>query len=138
MKKAGTKCDDKNKNTANDKCVALSKTKMECRGTPFKDECKGKPKCKSKGMCYKAGKCFPGTGKCSNPAKKHGTPCDDKNPLTGDDRCDGKGICKGRDLCYNKKCPLLKDPCHVSKCQSGTGKCKTTYKKVGTTCDDDE
>jgi hypothetical protein len=138
MKKLNSKCDDKNKNTANDKCVALSATTMECRGTPIKDECKGKAKCVSKGPCFSEGKCFPGTGKCSYVPRKAGTACDDKNPLTGDDRCDGKGSCKGRNLCYNKKCPLPENSCIASKCNSGTGKCQNSFKKVGTVCDDDQ
>merc|ERR1712037_583967 len=97
---------------------------------------KRKTQCKAKSSCHSVGKCNKGDGKCSNPPKKKGVKCDDKNLKTVDDQCDGNGVCKCIDKCANVGCQA-KNTCYTKGvCNKFTGKCSNPRKKAGASCDD--
>lgn len=70
----------------------------------------GPPKCGSAADCDDKNactedKCDGASGKCSNPAKLEGIPCDDSDACTTGEKCDGKGGCiaKGQALWITNK-----------------------------------
>ena len=111
-KKKGTKCNDGNAKTGcvtdwyRRKCTffritniqrqhhsRLSYITSDCEPA-VEDQCDGKGLCKgidkcanvgceALSTCHIKGVCDKNTGKCSNPRKKAGTPCDDKDYKTG-------------------------------------------------------
>ena len=64
-------------NVGDDKCngAGVCKGRNMCANV--------KIKCSAKDTCHTVGTCFSGTGRCTNPRKKAGTKCDDKNKNTG-------------------------------------------------------
>lgn len=82
----GTSCDDGSACTQPDTCENGT-----CVGTPAVT-------CTPLDQCHVAGTCNPATGTCSNPNKTNGTPCDDGNAGTEQDRC-LDGVCTGSPPC---------------------------------------
>lgn len=74
-------CDDGLWCTVGDRCEAGS-----CIGEPVV--------CAAKDSCHIAGSCDPTTGRCSEPRKANGTPCDDADHCTEGEAC-GAGVCSG-------------------------------------------
>merc|ERR1719331_624750 len=127
QKKKGVKCDDKNLKTVDDQCDGNG----VCKGI---DKC-ANVGCQAKNTCYTKGVCNKFTGKCSNPRKKAGASCDDKDYKTVLDVCDAKGVCKGINKCAKVKC-TKKSQCHkVGVCNFKTGQCSNPV-HVGAKCDD--
>jgi YVTN family beta-propeller protein len=77
-----TPCDDDNRCTQSDSCLAGL-----CTGTD-------PVLCMALDSCHEAGTCDSATGQCSNPTKPDDSPCDDGNLCTSNDMCQA-GICVG-------------------------------------------
>eukprot|EP01060_Flectonema_neradi_P009436 TRINITY_DN1671_c2_g3_i1.p1 TRINITY_DN1671_c2_g3~~TRINITY_DN1671_c2_g3_i1.p1 ORF type:complete len:6512 (+),score=1571.45 TRINITY_DN1671_c2_g3_i1:146-19681(+) len=123
----GTTCNDDNPNTFNDQCIAGT-----CVGT---DRCAGVV-CSVQNQCRVVGHCDPTTGLCSEGLPKpDGTPCDDGDLKTLNDRCMG-GVCSGKQICDTITCPS-NDQCHeAGSCNPGTGLCEYPARADGTACND--
>src|SRR5581483_5492129 len=116
----GAACSDGNACTRSDTCVAGA-----CTGA-------NPTTCAAIDQCHDAGTCDPATGRCSNPAKSDGSPCDDRNACTQADACQA-GACVGG----NPVACTARDQCHVAgTCDPATGVCSTPAKPDGATCDD--
>ena len=117
--KAGT-CDDKDKCTVSDACVA---------GSGGVGACKGAAKTCAGDQCN-SGKCDAASGKCTK-VYKAGS-CTDGNNCTTSDACvadsTGLGSCKGSAVTCSG------DQCNTAKCDLLSGKCRKYY-KAGK-CDD--
>ncbi|MBI2341534.1 MAG: hypothetical protein HYU98_02220, partial [Deltaproteobacteria bacterium] len=142
----GTACDDNNKCTQTDVCLA-----GQCAGS-------NQVKCSALGQCYDAGICDKSTGLCSNPAKADGTSCSDSSECTSGEVCVG-GSCAGgavvssddnnectTDSCDSAKGGVVHTPitgggiltCGVGACKNSVDKCasgveQTCTAKTGTT-----
>lgn len=82
----GTTCTDANACTVGDACAD-----GQCApGAPKTCEEPVNPN-----SCMESGGCNPETGWCSTVKKPAGTPCDDVNPDTKDDKCNSQGQCEG-------------------------------------------
>ena len=90
-KKDGTKCDDENAITVEDRCHPFPDKPAICKGV---DKCKD-VKCPVK-ICHAPSKCNYLNGKCGpiGPVLKDGTSCDDDDPNTEKDNCKA-GKCAG-------------------------------------------
>ena len=113
----GTGCDDGNSCTTGDKCVAGA-----CVG--------GAPKvCPPPDQCHVAGTCNAKTGMCTNAEAPRGTPCNDGNVCTTDDKCVG-GTCTGTATTC-----AAPDKCHLrGTCNPVTGVCTNPNAPDGTKC----
>ncbi len=88
--------------------------------------------CSALDQCHSAGSCDGTTGKCSNPAKKDGTLCDDGSLCTKTDTCQ-VGVCKSAS---SVTC-TASDQCHkVGACDAATGTCSNPTQTDGTLCND--
>jgi hypothetical protein len=126
-KKKGFKCNDGNAKTVGDACNGEG----VCKGI---DKC-ANVGCQAKDDCHLKGKCNINTGKCSDPRKKAGASCNDKDYKTVEDVCSAKGVCKGTNKCANVKCKQLSQ-CHkVGICAFKTGKCSNPI-NAGAACND--
>ena len=123
----GTTCNDNNVNTFDDKCVAGN-----CIGV---DRCTGIV-CSVQNQCRVVGSCDATTGLCSEGLPKpDGTPCDDGDLRSLNDRCTG-GVCSGKPICETITCPS-NDQCHeAGSCNPGTGLCEYPSRADGTSCND--
>eukprot|EP01059_Diplonema_ambulator_P030329 TRINITY_DN5151_c0_g1_i9.p1 TRINITY_DN5151_c0_g1~~TRINITY_DN5151_c0_g1_i9.p1 ORF type:complete len:6713 (+),score=1239.17 TRINITY_DN5151_c0_g1_i9:1796-20140(+) len=119
-----TPCNDNNVNTVGDQCI-----KGVCVG---KDLCRGVV-CTASDDCHSVGVCNPNTGLCSDPAKPGGTPCDDGNPDTSDDKCNN-GACTGIVTCRGMSCTVQQPMCMMPTCSAD--QCIQSNKPDGTTCND--
>jgi hypothetical protein len=81
----GTPCDDHDPCTQEDAC-----TSGTCAGRDTVSET-----CAPGGTCRDLPRCDPTSGQCATGASDFGTPCDDGNLCTNDDRCDGVAECRG-------------------------------------------
>ncbi len=137
----GTPCDDGNACTLSDACNAGA-----CLGTAVT--------CTALDDCHWTGTCDPATGRCSNPTRTDGSPCDDGNgcttgesclagvctalspdcsafdPCTYADTCDVAGTCSG--IPYS----CAPGPCQAASACDGDGGCTITWSAAGTPCDD--
>jgi hypothetical protein len=113
----GTPCDDGNACTRKDSCRA-----GVCAGTD-------QVTCAAPDQCHDAGSCNPATGRCSNPAKPDGSPCNDGDACSEADAClagqcrgrplpdgDVDGFCDAVDLC-----PGISDPAQADTDGDGVG-----------------
>ena len=115
----GEACDDRNPCTTNDSCR--------------NGACTGDPKvCQPLDDCHDAGTCDQITGLCSNPQKIDGTPCDDRDLCTQEDKCFG-GVCTGLDPVV---CPVPGQCQEDPVCNPATGTCPVVFVPNGTACDD--
>lgn len=101
LKVDGSTCNDGNACTQTDVCSAGG-----CVGA-------NPVVCAALDQCHDAGTCDPSNGKCGNPAKADGTPCDDADQCTAEESCvagactpatpsadvDGDGVCDALDIC---------------------------------------
>ena len=101
--------------------------------------CKNK-KCATAGQCLEAGKCNEWTGRCDYDPKADGTPCDDFDPLTANDKCTA-GVCKGEILCENVICPSRScqfreegDAVTGGNCNPTSGTCEYRFMQEDATC----
>lgn len=116
----GTLCDDANKCTRSDSCVAGT-----CTGS--------KPvQCPALDQCYQAGTCDPMTGGCSTPFQDAGVKCDDSDVCTNGETCNGTGTCNGGAAVV---CQQPGNLCLYAACVNPTG-CVTNEQPTGTACDD--
>ena len=120
----GTSCDDSNEQTGRDQCLG-----GVCKGVP---KCQGVV-CKASDSCHAVGSCDQFTGLCSDPPKATGTPCNDLNAATVDDKCIA-GICTGGVMCGGQFCISSNPQCMESTC-FGT-KCTEMKKPDGIACND--
>ncbi len=120
MQANGTPCDDGNRCTQTDVCIA-----GVCAG--------GNPvTCTAPDQCHSAGSCDPATGTCSHPARPDGSVCDDGNRCTQTDTC-AAGVCVGT---APVSC-AAPDQCHsAGTCDPATGTCSRPARADGTACDD--
>ena len=118
-----TPCDDSDGRTQLDTCQ-----NGICTG---KDLCFG-ISCPPSDQCHETGVCDPLTGLCSDPQKGEGTPCDDNNAVTDNDKCTLQG-CAGNLLCGTMACTASGD-CVESFCNNNV--CSERFLTVGTTCND--
>jgi len=119
VKANGAPCDDGNPCTRVDACQA-----GVCTG--------GSPvSCPAIDDCHLPGTCDPGTGTCSAPAAPEGTPCNDRNPCTTEDRCH-EGVCGGQPVFCAPP-----TPCHdPGFCDPVSGLCIAVPKGNGASCED--
>eukprot|EP01062_Namystynia_karyoxenos_P067827 TRINITY_DN6192_c0_g1_i1.p1 TRINITY_DN6192_c0_g1~~TRINITY_DN6192_c0_g1_i1.p1 ORF type:complete len:760 (+),score=161.35 TRINITY_DN6192_c0_g1_i1:84-2282(+) len=103
----GTWCNDKDPATEHDKCVS-----GVCKGDDLCDAVLFCPE--PKDACHKQGTCSGGI--CQDDVVEDGTPCDDNNPDTQDDKC-AQGYCAGSITCNGEECK----PQHCSVVQCGVG-----------------
>ena len=116
----GVACNDGNKCTQTDTCVAGT-----CSGA-------SPVTCAASDQCHDVGICAPATGKCSNPNKTDGVACNDGNLCTQTDTC-VKGACSGA----NPVACAASDQCHVAgTCDVSTGACSNPNKADGVVCND--
>ncbi|MCB9786653.1 MAG: hypothetical protein H6744_08170 [Deltaproteobacteria bacterium] len=101
---AGAPCDDGDPCTTDDACDGEG----GCGGAPR--DCSALD-----GVCV-VGTCSPTSGTCVATTRANGTPCDDGNACTADERCQG-GLCGGGSTvsCNDG------DPCTVDSCDSKSG-----------------
>lgn len=112
----GSPCDDSDLCTRNDRCQ-----EGRCIGTPL--DCSGTD------GCHDPGQCDPTTGFCPNP-RPDGTPCNDGDLCTANDRCEAS-VCVG----VPKDCSGA-DGCHdPGQCDPNTGLCPNP-RPDGTACSD--
>jgi hypothetical protein len=115
----GAPCDDGDLCTRRDACVAGA-----CVG--------GDPvACSASDQCHETGVCDPATGRCSDPSKPDGTPCNDGAYCTVADACDA-GACVG----VSRDCGALAAPCHEGRCDESADACVSRPRVDGTPCDD--
>ncbi|HEX2875109.1 MAG TPA: hypothetical protein VHP33_27850 [Polyangiaceae bacterium] len=117
----GSPCDDGNKCTQSDGCVA-----GKCTGT--------KPiTCAALDLCHLVGTCDTKTGVCSDPVAPSTTKCNDGNACTVSEMCDGKGSCGGGGAVV---CQQPADTCQTKICDSVAGCVDGPNQPNGTPCDD--
>ena len=116
----GTPCDDDNACTQADTCVGGSCTGANPVICPAADQ------------CHLPRTCRKSTGTCTNKDADDGTPCDDGNACTREDRCiDGECIGKNPVTC------TALDACHVAGvCDPTSGECSNPAAADGLACDD--
>jgi len=120
LKKDGTACNDGNGCTQTDTCQSGS-----CTGT-------SPVVCAASDQCHVAGTCDPAKGSCSNPTKKDGTACNDKNACTQTDTCQA-GACTGA----SPVTCSASDQCHdAGSCNPSDGTCSNPAKADNTPCAD--
>lgn len=113
-------CDDGNKCTQSDTCLA-----GVCTGT-------NPVVCSASDQCHAVGSCDVKTGVCSNPSKADGTACNDSSLCTQSDSCQA-GKCTGTKPIT---CKAL-DDCHaVGTCDPLSGNCSNPFASAGTACKD--
>jgi len=112
-----TPCDDKNACTRLDECIDGVCVGLDPVICPGEDQ------------CVNEGKCNRRTGEYSKPLKDRGTPCDDGNACTKDDKCDRKGVCIGTEYSCDDR------QCHTVACGGEDG-CIYTPSDEGAQCDD--
>eukprot|EP01065_Artemidia_motanka_P019382 TRINITY_DN22_c1_g2_i1.p1 TRINITY_DN22_c1_g2~~TRINITY_DN22_c1_g2_i1.p1 ORF type:complete len:3968 (+),score=1484.88 TRINITY_DN22_c1_g2_i1:103-11904(+) len=139
---AGKHCDDGDSSTIGDVCVA------DAAGGNGALKCAGQNPCDSvtcvaSNQCHEVGTCsvVNKQPKCSDVRKPPGTPCDDGDAHTVNDKCAADGGCHGEDLCANKPPCRLPAKAHptcntIGVCDFTTGKCTKHQAKVGGNCDD--
>ena len=116
----GTACDDGNRCTQIDQCVAGL-----CVGS-------NPVVCAARDQCHGVGTCDPATGACSDPALADGTACNDGSVCTPTDVC-VSGVCSGQNPVV---CPAPA-PCHApGVCHPVSGVCSDPLLADGTACDD--
>ena len=110
----GTECDDEDACTLDDACRA--------------GRCVGQAKaCDPAEECQPENVCDPQTGSCEpGPDIPEGTPCNDDEICTFDDRCHG-GKCAGTNRVDGDRCQQG-DPCVIAECLGGH--CASTYRPV--------
>ncbi len=120
QKKNGTACDDGDACTQKDSCRS-----GQCRGEdPIV--------CEASDQCHDKGVCNPKTGSCSNPQKKNGSSCDDRDACTRKDVC-RSGECRGEDPV---ECEAM-DQCHKpGVCDPKNGTCSNPPERDGLACND--
>jgi hypothetical protein len=114
----GASCDDGDRCTFGETCHA-----GVCEGGETNS-------CATPGdACHEAAVCDPASGRCVNPPKPDGTPCDDGSRCTRDDVCVA-GVCAAGEpvVC------AAPDACHVAKCRARSGTCKVKRKKPFRQC----
>jgi hypothetical protein len=109
--------------TGSNKCDTYACQGGSCVGTPSVT-------CTSSDVCKDPGTCDPGTGTCSPPTPKNGTP-----PCTGTNKCDSyacaAGVCTGT----NSVTCTASDGCHgVGTCDPNTGLCSNPPANEGGSC----
>ncbi|MBI5542778.1 MAG: hypothetical protein HY901_02740 [Deltaproteobacteria bacterium] len=123
----GTPCDDGSKCTSGETCQAgacIAETTVSCTALD---------------QCHDAASCDPGTGRCPNPAKPDGTPCDDHKACTTGDSCQEGACLPASDACA---CRSALDCSVANSCQASvacdvvTGSCSYQPKENGIPCDD--
>ncbi len=120
VKPEGSLCDDGDRCTLSDRCIAGACMPVST------------VTCAALDACHDAGVCDKVTGLCSNPEKPEGTACDDGNLCTLSDVCIA-GTCTAGGIV---DC-LAPDNCHdAGKCDPATGACVNPEKPTGTPCDD--
>src|SRR5439155_24228593 len=88
--------------------------------------------CPAQDQCHDAGVCDASTGRCSNPVKANGSPCNDGNACTQTDTCQS-GACIGS----NPVVCQASDQCHsAGTCDPNTGQCSNPTAANGTARDD--
>jgi len=118
QKPEGAPCDDGNRCTLSDKCIAGACTPASV------------VKCVAVDACHDIGVCNTITGLCSSPQKPEGTSCNDENACTSNDICIN-GICQAGSTV---DCMPL-DECHdIGTCGPMTGTCSNPNKPDGTLC----
>jgi hypothetical protein len=110
----GNPCDDGLACTTDDRCTAAG----TCAGTPIL--------CQPLDQCHVAGVCEEPGGKCTNPIKLNGTPCETGNLCTAD-TCQNGTCAQGP---VDVTCP--DEQCQ--KCNPSTGMCQPVAN--GTACND--
>ena len=119
-KPTGTPCDDGNACTRSDTCTAGT-----CTGTDA-------IVCTAPDPCHEAGVCDPTNGRCFNPPKADGTPCDDGNACTQTDACLAGACTGGRPVVCSAQ-----NQCHdAGVCNTASGACSNPAKPDGSPCDD--
>ncbi len=115
----GVSCEDGNGCTVSDRCEGG----LCVAGAPVV--------CHASDDCHVPGMCNPTTGVCTNPQQPLGTPCQDGDACTSDDRCKD-GLCVGgmHAVCADAACGL-------GVCDPTTGDCGLTPRPDGVLCDDD-
>eukprot|EP01062_Namystynia_karyoxenos_P002353 TRINITY_DN10843_c0_g1_i4.p1 TRINITY_DN10843_c0_g1~~TRINITY_DN10843_c0_g1_i4.p1 ORF type:complete len:1384 (+),score=267.82 TRINITY_DN10843_c0_g1_i4:68-4153(+) len=106
----GTECADGRPGTRAEKCA-----QGLCLGEP--ERCAG-VNCPPPTTCHGAGQCSPATGECVERLLADGTPCDDADDATREDRC-AAGRCSGWLECAaseGQRCMSPRSPCHRSAC----------------------
>lgn len=120
QKANGASCDDGNRCTKTDTCVAGA-----CSGA-------NTVACAAADQCHVAGSCDATTGVCSNPPKVDGSACNDGNFCTQTDGCVA-GVCTGGAPVV---CSAV-DDCHdAGVCDPASGLCSAPIAAPGTACDD--
>ena len=116
----GTECDDGDRCTNDDVCMAGA-----CSAGVATE-------CAALSQCHDAGVCDPMTGECSNPTKADATPCDDGDLCTNGDLCRA-GTCTAGTPTV---CAPL-DSCHIAgMCDPSTGMCSNPTKPDNAMCND--
>ncbi len=88
--------------------------------------------CTALDQCHDVGTCDPGTGRCSNPSKPNGSPCNDGHFCNGADTCNS-GTCGAH---TGNPCPGADGDSDCSEtCNEAAGNC-TTNDPNGSSCDD--
>jgi hypothetical protein len=83
-------------------------------------------------QCHDVGVCDPQAGVCSNPEKRNGSACNDRNACTGSDTCQD-GACVGA----NAVVCVARDACHLpGVCNPSTGVCSEILAPAGSRCND--
>ena len=124
LKPHGTQCNDGDGYTGDDRCYS-----GVCKGS---NKCQGVVCAPSDG-CHTQGTCDELTGLCSDALQADGTPCDDFDAGTADDRC-VSGVCVGKFSCGGLSCLPLNPVCHTATCTNN--QCTQLLKPSGTACND--
>eukprot|EP01063_Lacrimia_lanifica_P007604 TRINITY_DN1488_c0_g6_i1.p1 TRINITY_DN1488_c0_g6~~TRINITY_DN1488_c0_g6_i1.p1 ORF type:complete len:3347 (+),score=823.83 TRINITY_DN1488_c0_g6_i1:868-10041(+) len=122
----GTECNDGDPMTTFDKCIA-----GVCIGI---DVCAGGKECLPEDVQCAAAACSEDGLTCVETQRAEGSPCDDGDVLTKDDRCTS-GVCRGKNLCVDVYCQPA-DTCHTSVCSPTSGKCVEETAAEWARCDD--
>jgi|GEM_PF-2009916 len=113
-KQDGTTCDDNNKCTKSDTCVAGT-----CTGA-------SPVTCSASDQCHDAGTCNAATGLCSSPTKPDNTACGDGKACTSGDKCTN-GVCVGTTVTCDDEIACSVDSCvEPGGCSFDTSKCGCT------------
>ncbi len=126
----GSSCDDGQKCTTKDQCNGVDKGLSACTGTV---ECAA-PAGKD-AACVVAKCADDGSGECQYSNAVPGTPCDDKNSCTVQDKCVAGGKCAAGSP---KTCPDDGNPCTQETCDEKTagGDCSSAKVPAGDPCND--
>ena len=124
----GTACDDGQKCTSGDICIA-----GVCTGGAVAGCCSEAADCDDGNPCT-VDTCDAGSGGCSNDASAaNGIGCNDGQYCTIGDTCAG-GLCTGE----ARSCAAKDGPCTQGVCDDGVDACVAEAKVDGTPCDTDE